>query len=315
MRLHVIIAILASVFAGCRPAVQENPDVPVVRMVTVLGRVMDPLAEALRKVLPDRFPARIEVIRNVGTDDYASLIEDGKAEISMLQSDFAYLAYNTGIGDPPRQHRRLRGVALLYASPVHFIATESSGIRSLLDLRGKRVSVGPRLARSEYTAKRTLEGVGLTFEDFIAKRMTDAEAAKALREGKLDAVLARGNDPSPNVQEMLNVPGTKLIPISRAEIEKIRSTHPFLHAVTVPAGVYGNHPNIETVGVDSLLVCREDLAEELVYWITRTMFESLPELAKSLNSLRQVDLEQIQASPIPLHPGAARFYRERELFQ
>ena len=64
-----------------------------------------------------------------------------------------------------------------------------------------------------------------------------------------------------------------------------------------------------------MMICREDLPEELVYWITRTLFESLPELVRSLQSLRQVDLEQVHASPIPLHPGAARFYRERELFQ
>jgi uncharacterized protein len=63
-----------------------------------------------------------------------------------------------------------------------------------------------------------------------------------------------------------------------------------------------------------LLTCHDDLPEELVYWTTRILFESLPVLANSLNSLRQIDLEHIQASPIPLHPGAARFYRERELF-
>jgi TRAP-type uncharacterized transport system substrate-binding protein len=63
-----------------------------------------------------------------------------------------------------------------------------------------------------------------------------------------------------------------------------------------------------------LLACRADLADELVYWVTRTLFESLPDLANSLPSLRQVDPEHVQASPVPLHPGAARFYRERELF-
>jgi TRAP-type uncharacterized transport system substrate-binding protein len=64
-----------------------------------------------------------------------------------------------------------------------------------------------------------------------------------------------------------------------------------------------------------LLACRDDLPDELVYWITRTLFESLPELAESYSLLRQVDLQQLSASPIPLHPGAARFYRERELLQ
>lgn len=315
MHLSLIIGMVLGLLAGCARPVEQKDSVPVVRMVTVLGRIMNPLAEALQKVLPKRFPARIEVQRTSGATDNALLLEEGQAELAMIQTDFAYLAYNTGIGDPPRPHRKLRGVAVLYAIPLHVVATESSGIHSLTDLRGKRVSVGSGGSRSEFTAKMTLEGVGISFADLDVKRLRDEEAAGELSRGKLDAVLSRGNDPAPNIQALMQVPGVRIIPISRGEIERIRSHHPYLHSVTIPGGIYGDHPDIETVGVDSLLACREDLPEELVYWITRTLFESLPELVRSLNSLRQVDLEQIHATPIPLHPGAARFYRERELFQ
>lgn len=315
MRKGLIIGILLACLAGCHKPAETRDNIPVVRMVTVVGRVMQPFAEALQQVLPHRFPARVEVQRATGTNENARMLQEGEAELAMIQTDFAYLAYNTGIGDPPEPHRKLRGVAVLYAVPLHVIATKASGIRSIRDLRGKRVSVGPAGTRSEYTAKKTLEGVGLSFDDFDARRMTDQEAARELREGKLDAVLARGNDPAPNVQEIMKVPGLRLIPLSRSEIQQIRSHHPFLHSVTIAAGIYGDHPDVETVGVDNLMACRDDLPEELVYWITRTLFESMPGLARSLPSLRQIDLEQIHASPIPLHPGAARFYRERELFQ
>jgi uncharacterized protein len=114
---------------------------------------------------------------------------------------------------------------------------------------------------------------------------------------------------------MTRLPGVRLIPISRREADKIRAAHPFVHPTAISAGVYGNEFEIETVGVDSVMVCREDLPEELVYWVTRTLFESLPGLVRSFDALRRIDMEQVQASPIPLHPGAARFYRERELFQ
>ena len=106
-----------------------------------------------------------------------------------------------------------------------------------------------------------------------------------------------------------------MLPISRSEVERIRTRYPFWHTTAIPPDIYGNASEIETAGTDAVMICREDLPEELVYWITRTLFESLPELVRSLQSLRQVDLEQVHASPIPLHPGAARFYRERELFQ
>jgi len=102
--------------------------------------------------------------------------------------------------------------------------------------------------------------------------------------------------------------------MSRNQIEAVHARHPFIHSASIPASMYGNHVEIETVGGDMLLSCREDLSEELVYWLTRTLFDSLPELVESLPSLRQMDPEHAQASPIPLHAGAARFYRERELF-
>ena len=146
------------------------------------------------------------------------------------------------------------------------------------------------------------------------KRMPDADLVRSLQAGELDAVFYRGNDPYPIIQEMLNVRGVSFISMSRNEIETIRAHRPFLHSTPIPAGIYGNQPEIETVGGDMLLVGRADLPDELVYWVTRTLFELLPELTDVLRSLRQIDPEHVQASPLPLHAGAARFYRERELF-
>src|SRR4030095_16815840 len=124
-----------------------------VRMATILGRLMNPLAKALNKVLPDRFPARIEVqiIRNSG--DYPRLIETGEIELSMIQTDLAYVAYTQGLGDSPQPMRKLRGVAVLYTKTLHLLATSSSSINSVLDLRGKRVVVGAVGSPTEFTAK------------------------------------------------------------------------------------------------------------------------------------------------------------------
>jgi TRAP transporter TAXI family solute receptor len=160
----------------------------------------------------------------------------------------------------------------------------------------------------------SLEGMGLSLTEMRIKRMPDEAVVESLVSGDLDAVFYRGNDPYPAIQDMMRVKNVSFIPISRKQIETIRAHHPFLHSTSIPAGMYGAHPEIETVGGDMLLACGADLPEELVYWITRTLFESLPELVNSLPALRQIDTEHVQASPVPLHAGAARFYRERELF-
>jgi TRAP transporter TAXI family solute receptor len=283
-------------------------------MATVLGRVMNPLADALNKTLPNHFPARVEVIRLTGPVNSAQLIEEGRVELTMVLTDSAYTAYTKGLPDTPGPFRKLRGVAVLYPTPIHLITRENSGIRSLKELKGKRLAIGTSAAQ-ESDARAILEGAGLTLSDVDAKRLTDEQVRAELREGRLDASLSRGNDPSPSIQETMRVPGTRLIPISRSEVERIRTRYPFWHTTAIPPDIYGNTSEIETAGTDAVMICRDDLPEELVYWITRTLFESLPELVRSLQSLRQLDLEQVHASPIPLHPGAARFYRERELFQ
>jgi TRAP transporter TAXI family solute receptor len=310
----VSICVLAIVLfvAGCREAAPKQPTVRAVRMVTVLGRMTGPLAEALTKVLPDHFPVRLEVQKTETTRDYLRLLVQGQAELAMVQTDLSYVAYTQGLPDLPGPQQRLRGIAVLYRSPLHLIARRGAGIQSLSDLRGKRVFVGMDGNTIELTTKMILEGVGVSV---VETRVPESSITDALSRGELDAAFLRGNDPSPSVHRAMKAPGVFLVPIRRSEVEQIRAHHPFLRPTSIPAGMYGNEGEIETVGTDMLLACRNDLPDELVYWVTRTLFESLPDLAASYNLLRQIDLQQISASPIPLHPGAARFYRERELFQ
>ena len=308
-----VLGIVLLGMTGCRPA-EKKSEPPAVRMATILGRITNPLAAALTKVLPDHFPARIEVQKISNSGDYPRLIETGQIELAMVQTDLAYTAYTQGLGESPHPMRKLRGVAVLYTTPLHLLATKDSRVRSLMDLRGKRVSVGAVGGATEFTVKMTLEGIGLSLAGIDAKHLNDDGLVPALTAGELDAVFYRGNDPYPVIEEMMRVPGVSFVPVSRSQIETIRAHHAFLHSTSIPSGMYGNHLEIETVGADMLLACRADLPEDLVYWITRTLFESLPGLADSLPSLRQIDIEHVQASPVPLHAGAARFYRERELF-
>src|SRR4051794_41119424 len=105
--------------SACRQGVPQTSEVPVVRIMTVLGRVTKPLADALTKVLPERFPAQIQVIRTPAGANPARLIEEGQAELSMVPADVAFMAYTKGTPDLPRPYRKLRGVALLYPTVLH----------------------------------------------------------------------------------------------------------------------------------------------------------------------------------------------------
>jgi TRAP transporter TAXI family solute receptor len=282
--------------------------------VAGLGRLTTPLAATLQTVLPEHLPARIEVQKTANSGSFPQLLESGETDIALIQTDLAYVAYTQGLGKSPQPMRKLRALAVLYTTPLHLLATKASGIRTVMDLRGKRVFVGPAGGATEFTAKMVLESLGISMPDINIQNVDDQRLPAALAANELDAVFYRGNDPYPLIQDMMRVPGVAFVPISHGHLETIRAHHAFLHSTSVPEKMYGNHPEIETIGGDILLACRADLPDELVYWITRTLIESLPDLADSFPPLRQIDIERVQAPPLPLHPGAARFYRYRELF-
>jgi len=305
---------LVAVFllTGCRRQLRAQERSPAIRVAT--GGEDGALVQALSQTLQSYFPSQIQNVQNSLASN-AGLVERSQVELAIIPVNVAYLSYTQGWGDLPHPHSKLRGVAVLSTIPLFLVATERSGIRKLGDIRGKRVAVGTPDSTTQVTVRMTLEGLGLSLTDFDAQWLRSDVAVEDLRAGKVDAVFHRGNDPGSTVQKLLKVPGAKVIPILRNESERIRSRHPFLHPISIPAGMYGDHPGIATIGVDSLLVCRDDLPEELVYWITRAISESLTSHPRSTDVLRYIDAGQLHATPIPLHSGAARYYRERELFE
>jgi TRAP transporter TAXI family solute receptor len=227
----------------------------------------------------------------------------------------AYLAYFSGWAELQRPYTRLRAVAALYSIPVYLIARNASGIHHWTDIRGKRVAIGVPDSTTLVTVKMVLEGLGFSIDSIGARWVNGEEAVRQLRERQVDAVFHRGNDPPSTLSKLLQIPEVQAVPISPREVEKIRSLHPFLHPLLMLPRKDDDSPGVPTIAVDSLFICRDDLSENLVYSVTRSVFELLLRSPDLTRGLQRVDLRRIQATPIPLHPGAARYFRERELFQ
>src|SRR5262249_12441051 len=133
----VLSAAILLAITGCH-APERTPDPLLVRMtVTGLGRLTIPLVATLQKVVPDHYPARIEVLQKPNTGTFPQMLESGAAELALIQTDLAYVAYTQGLGNSAKPMRKLRALAVLYTTPLHLLATKGSGIRSVMDLRGK----------------------------------------------------------------------------------------------------------------------------------------------------------------------------------
>jgi len=190
---------------------------------------------------------------------------------------------------------------------MHVLARSGLEARTMHDLVHYHVGVGTALSGQPLLASLLFHAYELGPETVQPDRRPD------LLEG-VDATIATGYYPAPNVNDAMER-GAHLIPIDGPVVAELRREYPFVRSLTIPAGTYpGQTVDVATLGVERLLIASSKLDESVAHDLTRVFIETLPEMAASLHtSIRLTNLEQASATPIPLHEGAAQYYREREL--
>lgn len=278
------------------------------------GAGFHPLGAALRdsfaRVLPS---VAIDIQESPGAVRNLQALQRGQADLGFAFADVAYMAYTGGLEEEPKPFDRIRGIAVLQLTPLHLIVRQGSGIERLEDLAGHRVSLGPVGSGTALTSSIVVRAFGIDPHDLRMERRPFNDATDRLLAGTIDAAFVDAAYPADAVVHATRA-GARILPVDGAAIARLRSSYPFLRVTAIPGGTYPNHErHVPTVGIDSVLVCRADLPEELVYELTRALFDSLPSLSAARTWLQEMDVAQAPATPIPLHDGARRYYREREL--
>lgn len=304
-------------FAGCSSPGGNQPRTFITIATGGTGGVYYPLGGTLAQIYSAKIPGVVASAQSTVASVFnVQAVETGKADIAFTQGDVAYFAYTRGTDSDPRPHTRLRGMAVLYVNTVQIVARRDGDIRTVADFRGRRIGVGAPGSGTELAARVIVEGYGMEYSDVTPDFLSFSEVAAQMQDRTLDAGVIVASYPVSAITDAAMTVGVRLVPVGRDAVNRIRASYPFFKPVVIPKGTYRDQDtDIETIGVDNLLVCREDLPEELVYEMTRTFFESLTELVGTHVAATLIDPEQGPATPIPLHPGAARYYRERELLQ
>jgi TRAP transporter TAXI family solute receptor len=210
-------------------------------------------------------------------------------------------------------------MAVLRVSAIQLFVRDGAGIRSVSQFRGRRLSVGMAGGASDVAARVILKSYGLTPDDvhFLShENLTMSDIAQSIRDKATDVGVVVTSVPVPTITDSPEELGIELVPLEPDKITWIRSHYPFYEPIVVPPRTYpGQRSETATIGIHGLLVCRDALPEELVYRLTKAFFDALPRLRATPTDARFIDIELSPATPIPLHAGAARFYRERELTQ
>lgn len=314
--LALTASLLAALLAPADLSAQQR------RLVTIASGwvvgVYYPLAGAMSRIVykAKDLNLRATVESSGASVANAQLIGTGDADFALLQNDIAYYAYTgTTLGAfQGKPVKNMGGIFTIYPELVHIVAGQASGVKSVRDLRGKRVVLGPQGSGTEANALQILEVHGLKESDLgKAERIDAAAAADQLKDGRVDAAFFTTGLGSAVIVDSFISGKVTLVPIGAAEGEALRKKYPFYTIEKIPANTYkGQEREVMTPAVMAMMVARRDLPDDLVYRFTKAIFDDLKQFHDAHAAAKHLTLQTaLNGMPIPLHPGAERFFKEK----
>ena len=207
----------------------------------------------------------------------------------------------------------IAGICPLQYSTLHIMVMGNrNDINSMADLRGKRVNLGPAAGGGALFFREILPAWGLSESDFTFSFLSYGEGTEALRDGRIDCNTPNGAAPLEAVSSLAAQGSVKLINLETENMMRVKQNNPYYDIGIIPGGTYrGIDTDVQTGGVQDILVVRQDMSDDNVYLITKAIYESLEELRKVHPSISTLKFDGYKDSLVPLHPGAKRFYQEK----
>jgi TRAP transporter TAXI family solute receptor len=275
-----------------------------------------PFAGAVSRILwmeREKLGVRATVESSGASVANANLIASKDADLALLQNDIANYAYYGKLMFK-KPIKDMLGIATLYPETCQIQVRKGAGIKSVADLKGKRVAIGPLGSGTEQNTKQILEVYGLTVNDLAkVQQLTSKESADFMKDGRIDAAFYTTGVGAACLTDTALMTPCDLVPIDDPHIKKLQAKYPFYAKDVVKAGTYkGLDRDVPMVAVMAMLVARKGLKKDLVYNVTKAIFEHLDRLHAAHAKLKAVTLESaMDGMSIPLHPGAEQYFKEK----
>jgi len=239
----------------------------------------------------------------------AKLLDTGKVELGILTPEVADQAFR-GIA-PFNKKQDLLAIAPLYPNLYQLIVPASSPIQSIMDIKGKRVSVGAPGSGILESNKLLLDALGIKFTDFKPEYLSFSETAEAMKNGWVDAAIIVTGAPSSWALDLESVKPIRVVPLSEKELNTIVQKVPYYVPTVIPKGRYKSQDyDVRSFAAWNVLAVQKDLPEDVVYELTKTIMEHNADIAKVHKEAGNIRPENADTVKIPYHPGAIRYYKE-----
>ena len=247
-------------------------------------------------------------------------IREGELEFGVAQSDWQYHAYNgTSKFSEAGKFEGLRAVFSVHPEPFTVVARADAGIKTFDDLKGKRVNIGNPGSGQRGTMEVLLAAKGWTTADFaLATELKAAEQSAALCDNQIDAMVYTVGHPSGSIQEATTACDSVLVTVDGAEVDGLISENPFYRSATIPGKMYrGNDADTNTFGVGATFVTSTAVSDEAVYAVVKSVMENIEDFRKLHPAFANLEPKDMATAGLsaPLHPGAAKYYKEAGIIE
>ncbi|MGY2985373.1 TAXI family TRAP transporter solute-binding subunit [Bradyrhizobium sp. USDA 4508] len=276
-----------------------------------------PLGVAMGKIYGDKMPGvKTQVQATKASVENLVLLQQGRGEIAFTLGDSLKAAWE---GDAEAGFKnkldKLRTIGAIYPNYIQIVATAESGIKTLADLKGKSLSVGAPKSGTELNSRAILAAAGMSYKDLgKVEYLPFAESVDLMKNRQLNATLQSAGLGVASLKDLSTSSEITVVAVPKETVDKIGP--PFV-SVIIPANTYtGQDKDVPTAAVVNYLVTSSAVSDDLAYQMTKLVYESLPELANAHAAGKEIKLEAAATgNPVPLHPGAIRYYKEKGLIK
>ena len=272
-----------------------------------------PMGVALSQIYGKAIPqAKVSVQATKASAENLNLLQAGRGEVAFTLGDALSDAWKgdaeAGFATPLK---KLRGMAGIYPNYIQIVASAESGIKSLADLKGKRISVGAPKSGTELNARAVLKAAGLSYKDFAkVEYLPFGESVELMKNRQLDVTLQSAGLGVASLRDLAVSMKIVVVEIPADVVAKVGDAA--YQPAVIPANTYeGQTKDVPSIAIQNFLVTREGLSDDTVYTMTKAMWENLDALVAAHAAGKAIRKENaLKGMPLPLHPGAARYYRE-----
>lgn len=273
-----------------------------------------PLGGAIGNVIGNKSDGKFSVTAQAtgASGENMRLVEGGDVDFAIVQNDVADAAFN---GTAPFKSKLgdVRAIGRLYPEYLHVVASKDSGIKSLEDFKGKKISVGARGSGNEVNCRQIFDFYGLDYKNLDPIFLPYGETADQFKDRQLDGFIFTIGTPNPAIQDITTTQDVVFVPLEGGKVDEVIAKFPFLVKDAIPAKTYkGQENDVPTLSVQAILVANKDMPDDVAYELTKTLYENTEAIAKAHNKGSEITLEKAaDGVTIPFHPGAEKYLREK----